>query len=78
MDFPNKTHKWMLDHVCQDPTCAEGDCTLDRWYPRAPLSGHVRQTIIIGLQTAFDRGAIAPIEYRLALIELERDGNGQY
>jgi hypothetical protein len=33
MKYPVLAHDLRIDHVCQEPTCADGDCTLDRNRP---------------------------------------------
>lgn len=64
--------KWMERHVCQDPTCAPGDCTLDRWYPNAPLTTYVYDVIMTALRSALTNGHISVNEFNIAILELAR------
>ena len=72
------TTKIEREHVCQDPTCGPnygepGNCTLDRWYPNAPLSKDVRETIVFALKVARVQGAITYQQGIIAMNELDRD-----
>ena len=72
------TTKLERGHVCQDPTCGPpdggpGSCTLERWYPNAPLSKETRKVIVFALKVARVHGAITYVQGAAALNELDRD-----